>query len=231
MQGEAHPSKLALRERRERAISQLSESFARDAIDLEAFEARVDAVYCSRSLAECDALVADLGGSDASETGAIVVAQAELARSDPMGAVALAPPGPGASIPIVRAVFSNIERCDQVVMPRATRVEALFGNVEIDLRKATFVSGITEIRVKAIFSSIEIVVSADITVEVYGAGVFGNFEGTSRTIGDPDAPIVRIVGSATFASVVVRTLPPVRVQRLVEQLRAGRLPPPRGQVR
>jgi len=226
--GEAHPSKLALRERRERAIAQLTESFARDEISLEAFEARIDTVYCSQSLAECDALVADLGRSDASETRAIVVAQAELARNAHMGAVPLTSPGPGASIPMVRAVFSNIERCDQVVMPQSTRVEALFGNVEIDLRKAIFASGITEIGVKAIFSSIEIVVPADMTVEVHGAGIFGNFEGTSRTIADPDAPTLRIVGSAIFASVVVRTLPPLRVQRLVEQVRAQRLPPPRG---
>jgi hypothetical protein len=228
MQGEAHPSKLALRERREGAIAQLTDSFARDEIGLEDFEARVDAVYCSQTVAECDALVADLGRSDSSETGAIVVAQAELARNDQIGAVPLAPLGPGASIPIVRAVFSNIERCDQVVMPQATRVEALFGNVEIDLRKATFASGITEIGVKAIFSSIEIVVPADMTVEVHGAGIFGNFEGTSRMIADPDAPTLRIVGSAIFASVVVRTLPPLRVQRLVDQLRSRRLLPPRG---
>jgi hypothetical protein len=228
VQGEEHPSNLALRERCERAIAQLTESFARDEIGLEAFEARIDAVYCSQSLTECDALVADLGRSDFSGAGVIVVAQAELARNDQMGAVELAPLGLGASIPIVRALFSNIERCDQVVMPHATRVEAVFGNVEIDLRKAIFASGITEIAVKAIFSSIEIVVPADMTVEVHGAGIFGNFEGTSRTIADPDAPTLRIVGSAIFASVVVRTLPPLRVQRLVEQVRAQRLMPPRG---
>jgi hypothetical protein len=223
VQGEAHPSKLALRERRERAILQLTESFARDEIGLEEFDARVDAVYRSQTVAQCDALVADLGRSDSFETGAIVTALAELARNDQMGAVPLAPLRPGASIPIVRAVFSNVERCDQVVMPQATRVEALFGNVEIDLRNATFASGITEIGVKAIFSSIELVVPADMTVEVHGSCVFGNFEGTSRTIADPDAPILRIVGSAIFASVVIRTLPPLRVQRLAEKLRS-RLP-------
>jgi predicted membrane protein len=80
--------------------------------------------------------------------------------------------------------------------------------------------------VKAIFGSIEIRVPADITVEVHGSGVFGNFEGAMRATADPDAPTLRIVGSAIFASVVVKTLPPLRVQKLVDQLRARRLLPP-----
>ena len=79
---------------------------------------------------------------------------------------------------------------------------------------------------RAIFGSVEIVVPADVTVEVHGSGVFGNFEGSTRATADPDAPTLRIVGSAIFASVVVKTIPPLRVQRLVEQLRTRRLLPP-----
>jgi hypothetical protein len=225
MQGDAHPSKLALRERRERVIAQLTESFARDELSLEAFETRIDAAYCCQTVAECDALVADLRRPDSSESAAMVVAQMELVRDERVAGVPVGS-APGESRPLLRALFSNVERCDQVALPRATRVEAIFGNVELDLRKATFASGVTEIGVKAIFSSIEIVVPADITVEVYGDGVFGTFEGATRTTADPEAPTLRIVGSAIFASVVVRTLPPLRVQKLVEQLRARRLLPP-----
>jgi hypothetical protein len=220
MQGDAHPIKLALRERRERLIAQLTESFARDELSLEAFEARIDAA------SECDALVADLRRPNSSEIGAMVVAPAELVQDERVAGVSAGSPAPVESRPMLRALFSNIERSDQVVMPRATKVEAIFGNVELDLRKATFAAGVTEIGVKAFFSSVEIVVPADITVEVHGSGVFGNFEGATRTTADPEAPTLRIVGSAIFASVVVRTLPPLRVQKLVEQLRARRLLPP-----
>jgi hypothetical protein len=226
MQGNAHPSKLALRERCERVIAQLTESFARDELSLEAFETRIDAAYCCQTVAEYDALVADLRRPDSSESAAMVVAQVELVPDERVAGLPVGSTAPVESRRLLRALFSNIERCDQVAMPPATRVEAIFGNVELDLRKATFAAGVTEIGVKAIFSSIEIVVPADITVEVHGAGVFGNFEGATRTTADPDAPTLRIVGSAIFASVVVRTLPPLRVQKLVEQLRARRLLPP-----
>jgi len=218
MRGEAHPSKLALRERRERVIELLTDSFARDEIGLEDFEARVEAAYVSKTALELDALVRDLERSDSSEKGVIVLGQAEIVPDEDAAPLALFESSQ--SCPIVRAVFSNIERCDHIVMPRSTRVEALFGNEEIDLRNATFAPGITEIGVKAIFGSIDIVVPADMTVEVHGSGIFGNFEGTTRTIADPDSPILRIVGSAIFASVVVKTLPPLRVQRLVEQFRS-----------
>jgi hypothetical protein len=226
MQGDAHPTKLAIRDRRERVIAQLTESFARDELSIEAFETRIDGAYCCQTDAEFEALVADLRHPDSSEDAAIVVARAELVQDE--GAVG-ASHGSLARVesrPILRALFSNIERCDQSVMPRATQVEAIFGNVELDLRQTAFAPGITEIRVKAIFGSIEIGVPADVTVEVHGAGVFGNFEGATRATADPDAPTLRIVGSAIFASVVVKTLPPLRVQKRVEQLRARRLLPP-----
>jgi hypothetical protein len=225
MQGDAHPTKLAVRDRRERVIAQLTESFARDELGIEAFERRIDAAYCCQTNAEFEALVADLRHPDSSEGGAIV-ARAELVQDEgvvgvPHGSLAVVE-----SRLVLRAIFSNIERRDQSVMPRAAQVEAIFGNVELDLRRTAFAPGVTELRVKAIFGSIEIAVPADITVEVHGAGVFGNFEGATRATADPDAPTLRIVGSAIFASVVVKTLPPLRVQKLVEQLRARRLLPP-----
>jgi hypothetical protein len=129
-------------------------------------------------------------------------------------------------VPVVRALFSNIERSDGSVMAETMKVEAIFGNVELDLRETRFAAGVTELRVKAVFGSVEIVVPADVAVEVHGSAVFGNFEGTTRTTADPDAPALRVVGSATFASVVVKTVPPLRVQKLATELRARRLLPP-----
>jgi cell wall-active antibiotic response 4TMS protein YvqF/uncharacterized protein DUF1707 len=217
MQGDAHPTKVALRERRDRVIARLTESFARDELGIDAFEARIDAAYCGRSQADFDALVADLPPPDRSEEAAIVVAREE----EPRHALTTLD-GPTVRVESrspVRALFSNIES-EPSVMPRATELEAIFGHIELDLRRATFAPGITEVRVKAIFGSIEIGVPADIRVEVSGSGIFGNFQGASRAIADPDAPTLRIVGTAVFSSVEVKTLPPLRVQQLVEQVRA-----------
>ncbi len=74
MQGDSHPSKLAVRDRRERVIAQLAESFARDELSVDDFEARIDAAYCSTTDAEFDALIADLRRRDLPAGDAMVVA-------------------------------------------------------------------------------------------------------------------------------------------------------------
>src|ERR1700690_4546426 len=223
MQGDAHPSKLAVRDRRERVIAQLAESFARDELSVEEFEARIDAAYCPKTDAEFDALIADLPRRDPPEGDAMVVARTEVVRDEDAVAVPIGSLARVEARPVLRAIFSNIERCDQSVVPRAVQVEAVFGNIELDLREAAFAPGVTEIRVKAVFGNVEIAVPADISVEVHGSGVFGTFEGSTRTTSNPDTPSLRIEGAAIFGSVVVKTLPPVRVRRVVEQLRARRL--------
>lgn len=220
MDGDAHPDKLALRARRDRVVTRLTQSFAADELGLDAFETRIDSAYRCETEADLAALVSDLGSLDASEGVAMVVAKTEGA------AVPMAPLARVEAGPVVRALFSNIERCDRFAMAETTRVEAIFGNVELDLRETRFAWGVTELRVKAVFGSIEIVVPADVAVEVHGAAVFGNFEGATRTTADPDAPTLRVIGSATFASVVIRTVPPLRVQKLAAELRARRLLPP-----
>jgi Cell wall-active antibiotics response 4TMS YvqF/Domain of unknown function (DUF1707) len=223
MDGNDHPAKLAIRLHRERVVAQLTDAFSRDEIGIEAFETRIGKAYRSKSAAELDALVADVRGHDSAEKAAMILANAEIVRpasSTHALATALAPVS---SRPVLRALFSNIQRSDRAVVSGVARVEAIFGTVELDLRETCFDCDVTELRVKAVFGSIEIAVPADIHVEVHGAAVFGNFEGATRTTADPDAPTLRIVGSAIFASVVVRTVPPLRVQKLATELRARRL--------
>jgi hypothetical protein len=139
-------------DRRDRVIAQLTESFALDEISIETFETRLDSAYRCQSGEELDALVADLQKHAAGEHVAMVLAKDEVLAVKP---VADAPPQ------IVRAVFSNLERSNSTVMTGTVRVEALFGNVELDLRETRFGPGVTELRVKAIFGSIEIAVPAD----------------------------------------------------------------------
>ena len=218
MEGDAHPAKLAVRDRRDRVISRLTESFARDELGLEAFESRIDAAYRAEAEADLDALVADLPDHAPSADVTTALAQPEIV---PTTTLARALPQPA-----VRALFSNIERSGSMTMAGTVRAEAIFGNLELDLREARFGPGVTELHVRSVFGSIEITVPADITVEVHGTGIFGNFEGSTRTIADRDAPTLRIVGSSVFASIVIKTVPPLRVQRLAEQLRAHRLLPP-----
>jgi hypothetical protein len=226
MEGDAHPAKLALRERRDRVIARLTDAFARDELGIDAFETRIAAAYRGQSEAELEALVADLSQRDASTPDAMVVVRTELVRAEAAAIERSGSHAGAAARLMARAIFSNVERRDRVVLAGTSRVEALFGNVEIDLRAASFASDVAELRVRSVFASIEILVPADVTVEVHGAAIFGNFEGATSVAADPDAPTLRIVGSAVFASVVVRTVPPLRVQKLAADLRARRLLPP-----
>ncbi len=63
MQGDAHPSKLAVRDRRERVIAQLAESFARDELSVEEFEARIDAASLDHDQALAHPLIVLVDGS------------------------------------------------------------------------------------------------------------------------------------------------------------------------
>src|SRR5579859_7414183 len=122
MQGDAHPAKIALRERRERAVRRLTESFARDEIGLEVFESRLEAAYRCTAEADLDALVSDLPAHDEAPAEPIVVAEpvevipaaaaTALAATTPREMV----PFRAARRPTVRAIFSNIERRDHVVV-------------------------------------------------------------------------------------------------------------------
>jgi hypothetical protein len=109
MQGDAHPSKLAVRDRRERVIAQLAESFAQDELSVEDFEARIDAAYCSTTDAEFDALIADLCRRDPPEGDAMVVARAELVRDEDVVGVPIGSLARVEARPVLRALFSNIE--------------------------------------------------------------------------------------------------------------------------
>src|SRR5579863_1954667 len=119
MQGDEHPTKVAVRDRRDRVIAQLTESFARDELSIEAFETRIDAAYCCKTDAEFRALIADLRQEGSLEDAAIVVVDAKLAQAGRSAGVPSSALARAESRPVVRALFSNIERCDHAAMPRA----------------------------------------------------------------------------------------------------------------
>ena len=65
-------SLVALRDRREQVISRLSEGYARDLIDVDELERRLDLAHGAHSVAELDPLVADLGDPAPAASTALV---------------------------------------------------------------------------------------------------------------------------------------------------------------
>lgn len=197
LDGEGHPRHLALRKARDSALERLSESFARDELSLDEFERRVDRAYASSAESELDVLVADLPAAS----------QSELARvpSTPVPVISSDPKRPRLAL----AVFGSVERrVNGHVAPGAT-VAAVFGNVELDLREVVLPPGVTELHVRALFGNIELTLPPTIAVECNGTPVFGSFESLDRKPASVAAePVLRIVGSAVFGNVEVKTLPP-----------------------
>jgi hypothetical protein len=182
---------VALRDRREAVIQTLTDSFANDLVDVDVFDARLARAHAATTVVELDALVADL---EPLPQGARHVALAQI----PVGASLDRPH-------TVSAVFSSVERRGAWQVPSELTARCVFGSAELDFREARFASGVTELRVRAVFGNIEIVVPPHLAVECEGSAVFGNFEQAEHAVADPDRPVLRIIGSAVFGNVEIQT--------------------------
>lgn len=187
-----------LRARRDAVIQLLTDGFANELLELDEFDRRVGQAHAAAGLSELDALVADLQHLPKS-------ARHVALGTIPVGAVPDRPRTIGAT-------FSSVVRRGAWQVPSALLVRSTFGNVELDFREAHFAAGVTELRVRAVFGNVEIVVPPHLAVECDGSALFGNFEEGQHpaSAADPERPVLRIVGKAVFGNVEVQTRPPAR---------------------
>lgn len=189
--GDAPASLVAVRDRREAVIKQLSDSFANDLIDVDAFEARLANAHAATSIVELDKLIADL---------------APVATPAPSTAMVVAAPEAVEAKQRVLAIFSTVERRGGWRAPRRIDTVSVFGNAELDFREAALGAGVTEVHVRAVFGNVEIIVPPELAVECEGAAVFGAFTGSAgRVAEDPGRPVLRVRGAAVFGNVEVVT--------------------------
>ncbi|HKC51238.1 MAG TPA: LiaF domain-containing protein [Myxococcota bacterium] len=127
------------------------------------------------------------------------------------------------------AVFSATARRGEWLPAEDTRVRACFGSVVLDFTQALLAPGVTVLETLALFGSIEILVPADLEVELAASAVLGSVEqrdaggrvrrfladqirrvtGQGSALEDPrdsdaEAPLLRIEGHAVFGSIVVK---------------------------
>ena len=202
-------SLVAVRDRREAVIQVLTDSFASDLIDIDTFEQRTAQAHHATTVADLDALVADLQPVPEAGKHAPLVVQVEAVVVDkPVRRRAM-------------ALFGAVERHGGWSVPQDFPVSAIFGSVVLDFREARFAAGVTEIRVRVIFGSLEIIVPPNLAVECEGTGIFGTFEQAAAPVADPDRPLVRIVGSAVFGSVEIAMRLPGESPRDAHRRRRG----------
>ena len=184
-------------EERERVASFLSARFADDALSLDAFEERVAAVYRVSTIAELNALTADLAPAAPAASGSLAPRRTAMADRWPEHDRRF-------------AILANLEHHSMAVAPRHLALSAVLGNVEIDLRDAKFGAGTTEIHVDALLGHIAVTLPAGTRVEQQASGILGSIEcpPSPWSRARRDAPLVRLTGRALLGAVEIRYAEP-----------------------
>jgi hypothetical protein len=174
---------------RDPVVQALTRLYTEDRLSDDELETRLDRVYRAATLPELRSVVADLD------------APVEPAKATPP--VVRRPSVPEARVPRrFVAVLSGREQMVTGVVPGRVRVRSLAGYVSLDLTRATFEPGVTEIRVRALAGAVELHLPANVRVECDGRGIFGYFSVKGSGSEDPDCrTVVRIRGRAVCSHV------------------------------
>jgi hypothetical protein len=221
--GEDPPARPA---ERDRVVEALCEHYARDRLELDEFERRVERAHRARTRDELRALVADLpelgtgpGRTVASSSGG----EGAPGRPDPGSALGPARsgglewPGQGAPSPVQAperqteiAIWSGRVRKGAWVPARTIRAFGFMGGVELDFREALFSGDPIHIHAGAFMGGVEIIVPPGVRVETDGFAFMGGFEedtepGTAPAAG---APLIRVTGFAFMGGVEITSRHP-----------------------
>lgn len=178
---------------RERAVDALTRGYAEDLLSEAELEAALDQVYEAKTLQEVSAL-----------TSALV----------PVSASSAPAPMPSASARVT-AFMSGQERMITGTVPSSVLVRSRLGHVELDLTRATFQRGRTDIDVRAFMGYVQIRLPAGIRVESEGHAVLGYFAMKGGTAEQPGTEVtVRITGRATFGYAECWVQPPDALKEL-----------------
>lgn len=203
---------IALRDRREEIIAALSEHFARDVLDLDEYDRRIDRAHQAMTVAELDDLVADLAPVPTASTALVPRPSDEALATWPARSRRL-------------AILGGFEKKGRWQVPRQMRVICFWGGASLDFREAQFAPGVTELKVFALMGGLEIIVPPWLAVDCDANAIMGGFEELDRGHGEPDPgrALLRITGFAMMGGVSIETRMPGESQRQAKKrIRAER---------
>lgn len=188
-------ARLPTAEERDEAVRVLSQAFADDAIAVDEFEQRVASVYKAETSKALKAVTADLPAAPKNTEGnaplpAPIDSSTTLARRPSQQ---------------LTSVLSSLERRIQGPMPDRLDVRSVMGSLELDLRRADFPPGVTEIRLNAVMANIEMELPDHVRVEDDGHAFLTSFSirGRSHRRERGEEVIVRITGRSILSNVEV----------------------------
>ena len=182
---------------RERAIELLSRNFAQDVISLEELERRIEQAYKAQTVSAVRDLTRDLPESTAA-----------VARRDAPVPAAFAPE----SDRIVSVMAETVRR--GVWQPaRNLRVLSVMSETHLDLTEARLSSGVTEIALFALMTTVKLIVPPGVRVVVQPTAFMSSVsdEAFNPPAVGSGAPVIRITGTVIMGelkiSVRTRELP------------------------
>jgi Cell wall-active antibiotics response 4TMS YvqF/Domain of unknown function (DUF1707) len=203
-------SLVSLRDRRTQVVALLSHAFARDDLDLDELDRRMEQAHRALTLAELDALVADVGGGEPT---------AALARRETKDVVVRSLTAPTSAMQVggmvdrpdrqtLWAVMGGVQRAGRWMVPRHTTLHCLMGGISLDFREADLAPGVTELTIMCLMGGVEVIVPPNLHVEVAGSAILGGFDqehpGADALTAEPVATL-RITGVAFAGGVGVET--------------------------
>ncbi|MCY1009884.1 LiaF-related protein [Nannocystis pusilla] len=176
-----------LQRAREQARTRLGDGYALDLIDQDTLDERLEAVERAASVAEIDALTADLRPA---ATTALVPTAAALA-------VPAAPTR-------LRVLFSSVDRTGAWHVAARTHVRVVFGNATLDLRQAVLPGGPIELDVNVVFGNLDIIIPPGWQLDNECGAILGSVEQLSGPP-PPGKPrqLLRVRGRVVFSSLTI----------------------------
>jgi len=176
---------------RDRAASVLNEAMAQGRLTAEEHSERLDALYAAKTHADIVPVIDDLPAAASATTGG------------------RAGPAPAAAGRRLVAVFGGVSRKGRWQPEPLTRILAVFGGADLDLREASLPGREITISAVAVFGGVSIIVPPEMRVIDNGTAIMGGREvsGDTDESAQPDAPVLRITGTCVFGGVDVKRKP------------------------
>jgi Domain of unknown function (DUF1707) len=166
---------------RDRTAATLGNALASGRLTTTEHAERLDATYAAKTLGELTLLTRDLPAEDAADADAATVDQVEVA-----------------------ARFSKVIRSGRWVAGRRTRLTAHFGALIVNLTDAVLPGREITLEIDAFCGKLIVTVPEAAQVIDEGGALFAKRAVYDRNgSGDPDGPVIRLVGDARFSKVTV----------------------------
>ncbi|MDX6400167.1 MAG: hypothetical protein QOF27_773 [Gaiellaceae bacterium] len=169
---------------RERTVALLREHAAQGRLTLEEFTDRMSSAYLARTMDELEGLAGDLPSA-----GAKIESRRRRTR-------------------LVFSLFGSTSVEGRARVGRHLTCLTGFGNVDLDLRRATLEGPVITIVAFGVFGSIDVYLPEGVEVDLHGLAFFGHKRARGNDVSPyPGTPVVRVFVLSIFAGIDVWRVP------------------------